>query len=78
MEKWLCNCSNKNDKIMDLFWWSWSTLIASEKTNRKCYMMELDEKYIQVILKRYNTYTDWKKEIKCLNRDLDLNLIFND
>jgi hypothetical protein len=40
-------------------------------------MMELDEKYIQVILKRYYDYTDWKKEIKCLNRDLDLNLIFN-
>ena len=63
--------------ILDLFWWSWSTLIASEKTNRKCYMMELDEKYIQVILKRYNMYTDWRKEIKCLNRDLDLSTILD-
>ena len=63
--------------ILDLFWWSWSTLIASEKTNRKCYMMELDEKYIQVILKRYKDYTDWKKEIKCINREIEnFNSIF--
>jgi len=61
--------------VLDLFWWSWSTLIASEKTNRKCYMMELDEKYIQVILKRYYNYTNGEKEIKCLNRDLDLSSI---
>lgn len=62
--------------ILDLFWWSWSTLIACEKTNRKCYMMELDEKYIQVILKRYYEYTDGK-EIKCLNRALDLTEIYD-
>ena len=66
----------KTKTILDLFWWSWSTLIASEKTNRKCYMMELDEKYIQVILKRYKTYTNWQKDIKCLNRELDLTTIY--
>ena len=63
--------------IFDPFWWSWSSLIASEKTNRKCYMMELDEKYIQVILKRYKNYTDWKKQIQCLNRKLNLENILN-
>jgi len=36
-----------------------------------------DEKYIQVILKRYKDYTDWKKEIKCLNREIpNFNTIF--
>ena len=69
--------SLKDSIVLDLFWWSWSTLIASEKTNRKCYMMELDEKYIQVILKRYKDYTDWKKEIKCINRTLNLKPIYD-
>lgn len=64
IEKALNDWSKKNDIVLDLFWWSWSTLIASEKTNRKCYMMELDEKYIQVILKRYYDYTEWKKRNK--------------
>ena len=72
IEKAINSSSKKGYSVLDLFWWSWSTLIASEKTNRKCYMMELDEKYIQVILKRYKDYTDWKKEIKCINRTLDL------
>ncbi len=70
-------CSNKSDWILDLFWGSWSTLIASEKTNRKCYMMELDPKYITVILQRYYKYTDGQKEIKCLNREIEnFNSIF--
>ena len=39
--------------VTDLFLGSGSTLIACEKTNRKCYGMELDEKYCDVIIKRY-------------------------
>ena len=38
---------------LDLFGGSGSTLIACEKTGRKCYMMELDPKYCDVIVKRY-------------------------
>ena len=76
LEYLINNSSQKNEVILDLFWWSWSTLIASEKTNRKSRIMEIDEKYIQIILKRYNDYTNWKN-IKCLNRKLDLKLIFS-
>ena len=39
--------------VTDLFLGSGSTLIACEKTNRQCYGMELDEKYCDVIVKRY-------------------------
>ena len=46
-----------NDKVLDLFGGSGSTLIACEKTNRKCYMMELDPKYIDVIIERWENYT---------------------
>jgi ParB family chromosome partitioning protein len=38
---------------LDPFCGTGSTLIACEKTNRKCYGMELDEKYCDVIVKRY-------------------------
>jgi len=45
------------NRILDLFLGSGSTLIASEKTGRICYGMELDEKYCDVIVQRYVDYT---------------------
>jgi len=45
------------NKTLDLFGGSGSTLIACEKTNRKCFMMELDEHYCDVILARWEKYT---------------------
>lgn len=48
--------------VLDLFGGSGSTLIACEKTNRKCYMMELDEHYCDVILARWEKYTGKKAE----------------
>ena len=56
----LDSCSVKNNLIMDLFLGSGSTLIAAEKKNRKCYGMELDPKYIDVIIKRWQDYTGKK------------------
>jgi DNA modification methylase len=47
-------------------------MIACEQLYRKCYMMELDPKYIEVIIKRFHNINPGA-EIKCLNRDLDLN-----
>lgn len=55
--------SNENGIVLDLFGGSGSTLIACEQTNRKCYMMELDEKYCDVIIKRYEEYTGNKAEL---------------
>ena len=46
-------CSNKNGIVLDLFGGSGSTLIACEQLDRSCYMMELDPKYVSVILQRY-------------------------
>lgn len=43
--------------IVDLFGGSGSTLIACEQTNRKCYMMELDEHYCSVIIERWQKLT---------------------
>jgi len=48
------------NNILDLFGGSGSTLIACEKLKRKCFMMELDPKYCDVIIKRYENYTGKK------------------
>lgn len=66
------NSSKKWESVLDLFGGSWSTLIACEKTARKCYTMELDPKYAQVIVQRYFEYTKGKKKIVCVNRDINL------
>ena len=54
------NSSKTDDAVLDLFGGSGSTLIACEKTNRKCYMMELDPHYCDVIIKRWEEYTGKK------------------
>ena len=57
------NSSKRNDKVIDLFGGSGSTLIACEQTNRKCYMMEIDPYYCQVIIDRWEKFTN-KKAVK--------------
>ena len=47
------NSTQANGIVLDLFGGSGSTLIACEQADRICYMMELDEKYASVILRRY-------------------------
>jgi DNA modification methylase len=56
-EKAIVNSSEHNGVVLDLFLGSGSTLIASEKTGRICYGMELDPKYVDVIVQRYVDYT---------------------
>ncbi len=51
------NLINGSEKVYDPFGGSGTTLIAAEKLNRKCYMMELDPKYVDVIIKRWEDYT---------------------
>ncbi len=47
------NSSKEGDIVLDPFGGSGSTLIAAEQLSRICYMMELDPKYCDVIVKRY-------------------------
>ena len=49
----ICNSSQENAIVLDTFGGSGSTMMACEQTNRICCMMELDEKYASVILRRY-------------------------
>ena len=57
------NSSNEGNIVLDLFGGSGSTLIASEATARKCYMMELDPVYVDVIVKRWEDFTGKKAKL---------------
>jgi DNA modification methylase len=54
------NSSKEGDIVLDPFGGSGSTLIAAEQLGRTCYVMELDPKYVDVIIERYEKYTGQK------------------
>ena len=64
INKAIKNSSKKNEIVLDIFLGSGSTLIACEKTNRICYGMELDTKYCDVIIERWEQFTGQKAN-KC-------------
>lgn len=57
------NNTKEGDLVLDLFGGSGTTLIVCEETNRKCYMMEKDPKYVDVIIDRWEKLTG-KKAVK--------------
>ena len=57
IEKAINNSSKKHNFVLDLFGGSGSTMIACEKNSRKNMTMELDPKYVDVIVKRWQDYT---------------------
>jgi DNA modification methylase len=54
--------SYSDKKLYDPFLGSGTTIIACEKTKRKCYGMEIDPHYCDVIVKRWEEYTGNKAE----------------
>jgi len=67
-ERALKKNSKDGDIVVDFFGGSGSTLIGCEQARRKCYMMELDPKYCDVIVKRWERFTEKKAE-KITNND---------
>ena len=59
----ISHSSKKNDVVIDFFGGSGSTLIACEQLNRRCYMCELDPKYVDVIIERWEKFTGNKAEL---------------
>lgn len=55
--------SGMNDVVIDLFGGSGSTLIACEQLDRRCFMMELDPHYCDVIIKRWENLTGQTAEL---------------
>ena len=54
------NSSKKDNLVLDLFGGSGTTLIACEQTDRSCCMMELDPKYVDVIIESWENFTGEK------------------
>lgn len=73
----LANSSKRGDIVMDLFGGSGSTLIASHKSARVCYTMEMDPIYVDTIVKRYLDYTETTEVIKNGKKTTWENIILN-
>ena len=54
------NSSRKDEIVLDLFGGSGSTIITCEQLDRKCYTMEFDPKYVDVIIERWENFTGQK------------------
>ena len=61
--KLIRNSTRRNEIVLDLFGGSGSTLIACEQLGRRCYAMEYDPKYVDVIIQRWEDYTGRKAEL---------------
>ena len=53
----IADYSEEGQTVLDPFGGSGSTLIACEKTGRKCFMIEYEPAYIDLIVKRWQEYT---------------------
>lgn len=73
------NSSLPEGNVLDIFGGSGTTLIACEQLNRKCYMAELDPKYVSVIVNRWLNFTGRKDEIFCIRdgQKLTYDEVFN-
>jgi site-specific DNA-methyltransferase (adenine-specific) len=60
----MLNNTNQKNIVLDLFGGSGTTAIAAEKNNRIAYLMELDPKYCDVIVKRWQDYTGKKATLE--------------
>ena len=69
MEYQILNNTKGSDIVLDLFGGSGSTLIGAEKVGRKAYLMELDPKYCDVIVKRWEDFTGKKAVLSELEKE---------
>ena len=56
----LLDCSNRGDRVLDVFLGSGSTLIAAQRTGRVCFGMELDPVYVDTAIRRWQKHTGLK------------------
>jgi DNA modification methylase len=67
----ILDCSLNGELILDLFGGSGTTLIACEETDRKCCMMELDPKYVDTIIHRWQKHTSQKAILELTEKTFD-------
>ncbi len=62
IEAMVKNSSRSGDVVLDGFLGSGSTLIACERAGRRCFGLEIDPRYVDVAVRRWETYTGQKAE----------------
>ena len=68
LERAIRNSSRRGEVVLDLFAGSGSTLIAAETTGRRCFALELDPRYCDVIRRRYEEFTRWVGAVRSRSR----------
>jgi DNA modification methylase len=53
----IMDCTSRNDIVLDGFLGSGTTVIAAERTGRRCYGLEIDPLYVDAILRRWQAFT---------------------
>lgn len=53
----MLDCTGHGDRVIDCFLGSGTALVAAERTGRICYGMELDPLYVDVAIRRWQTFT---------------------
>ena len=71
VERAIVNSSKTGDIVVDLFGGSGSTLIGCERRGRKARLMELDPKYADCIIRRYQEFTGKKATLDGAGRSFD-------
>ena len=64
------------NSVLDLFWWTWTSLIVAEQLWKKSFNMELEPLYCEVIIKRFHELNP-EAEIKCTNREINIDDILS-
>ena len=59
----LANSSRPGDPILDPFLGSGTTMIAAERLGRRCYGMEIEPRYVDVAVRRWEEFTGRKAEL---------------
>jgi DNA modification methylase len=67
----ILDCSLNGELILDLFGGSGTTLIACKETDRRCSMMELDPKYVDTIIRRWQKYTGGQAFLESTKQTFD-------
>jgi len=68
----LLDCSSRGDVVLDSFLGSGTTVIAAERTGRRCYGIEIDPLYVDIIVRRWQAYTGDTARHGRINESFDL------
>jgi DNA modification methylase len=67
----IMDCTKRGDVVLDGFLGSGSTVIAAERTHRRCFGLEIDPLYVDTIVRRWQRHTRQRARRAADDRDFD-------